>query len=1525
MIKRIGRAAVVALTSCAMVAVAMVSVPTMANAASSKLDFQPQSDVTIVAFQQTWNTVAAECTKTYGPEGIGWVQVSPPAESVTGTQWWTAYQPVSTRLDSRYGTEAEFKNMIATCNAAHVGIIADAVINHTTGTDVALVTDQHGVAGTPYNGTYGRYPFYGADGVYRYKDNGNGHQYGSTTEDFHDCDQPISDYTNADEVRNCRPSTMWDLNTGSARVQNSIAEYLASLWRDGVRGYRIDSSKHMAPEDIAAIKAKLAEKIGVSAENIPWVQEVIYHQGEAAALAPSNYLGNGDVTEFSYAYQLKQDFSGSIADLKNISSGLLPSDKANVFVSNWDTERGTETLTPKSGARYELANAFLLAYDYGTPKLLSSYWFSDSDAGAAGTTDTEVPDVDFDTACTASDGSSSERWSDGQWICQQRWTSTRGMVRFHNAVAGTKVTNWSTDGENNIGFEREGKGFLAMNNTLEDHKVSYTTSLKDGVYCNVYASRTCTSTVEVKDGKLSATVPARSAVAIIAGVTPDNPGNTGSEDTDPSDPKYEDTVDVGTIADTSLTVYYKPEGSGTGSVTLNYGLGTGVNAGQSITMKPVNGADGWYSATIKKTGLKGVSFHFTKADGSIDWSGGENGKNYTAKVGSTMIMVEGHKATLGTPVTKGATESTRVIVHVKSNVAGAEGITIGGKYYKFNGTADSYGSVADLKLDGHHESVDFAIVGADHTTPIYGVTYHASELEHVDGVIEAWVDAANPSEASLASPDKSSTSSTPIPNDQKNPVNLTVTIHYQRGDGDYQAVDLDKNIWNGWDIYSWTENAGGTSDAFTGHDDFGEIATYTFTSNSGVRVPWFLIRQGGDTWKDKDPDDNNRLIPESLIRVDPNQQDTGTAEFWVVSGDSTLYASKPTTYRVTFDANGGETTKTIAVTAGKSQRDGVVVPDAPTRKGYAFKGWYKDAEGTEQYQFGTPVTSSFTLYAKWTPAVTIRYAGHENEWKYPYGDTVLDAGSTWPADWGVPGAPERDGYTFLGWYLDEDGTEPVDWTTHVWNKDATVYAKWKSNAHTVTFDSQGGSAVDAIEVKPGEAAAAPADPVRKGFIFNGWTLDANGTQPYSFTAAVNSDLTLYAQWVADTAVTHTVTYHTNDGTDATTVAKVADGGLAGQAAAPQRDGYVFTGWALDAAGKQPYDVSTPVKDDLDLYAVWAKLVTVTFDYADGTGRTTSSKLAAGQSVTKPEDPIREGYDFAGWATEQGKAFDFGTPVSADLKLIAQWTAKKFTVSFDTAGGSAVDAQQVEYGKTASRPKRPVRDGYVFQGWSLDANDTTAANIYDFDTPVSSDTTLHAIWGTMPETVNPRLAVTMHATDEVSYQLHVRRGKALARPADPIRYGYIFQGWTTDKQGAKPYDFATKVERSGLELWAQWKRDESVNLCDGSGARKPGQPAAAATKQCPAAQGNNAGSTSGGAVTDDWKDAAGQSHQQGGTNGTVAVVNGGSGSTGNQESRFERLSPLAKTGVGISALVAACAVAVAVGFALLSTSRGRHSR
>ena len=1348
------------------------------------------TDVTMIAFQQSWKTIGDECTKTYGPEGVKYVQVSPPQESIQGTQWWTVYQPVSYKLDSRFGTEDEFKTMISQCDAAGVQIVADMVLNHTTGHDVSWVDDQYGVAGTEYNGSYGRYP---GIGIYQYEESGNNHQYGLPSGDFHTCksnvSDNISDYTNADEVWNCRLSTMWDINTGSDRVQNIQAEYLAHLWEDGVRGFRIDSAKHMDPNDIASIKRKFMTKAGITDEqSFPWSQEVIYHNGESEKFAPERYEKNGQVTEFSYAYSLLKDFNGSITNLKNITSDLLDdADNATVFVSNWDTARGSETLKPVSGARYELANAFMLGYDYGHPKILSDYAFNEStqyDDGVKDSTDTTVPKISMDDVCATQKDPTQMEY--GDWNCQQRWTSIRGMVKFHNAVNGTSVGNWQESGSNNIAFERvdangKSKGLLALNNTLQEHDVDYTTSLPDGEYCNVYASRTCSKTVTVSGSHVKATIGKRSAIAIYAGAVK----GAWTETTEPSGtyaPQYKDSPNSSLIGDKILTIYYKPDESWDGQVYVRY---TSDNGSGSIAMSAVDVAEstnaaGWYKADLPEgANLSAVKYHFASTQSgesdSTDWNGGKRGTEYTAQVGATMINVSGHRQQTGVPYTRNHAAKTKVTVNFRS-VSGvgekASGVKVwngddmeSATYIPFESTPTQYGRKASGELDGDLATVHFRIVdGTDATGASAGTVerYEASVWKlakfgdaHVSGAIEAWVDGAQPDTASDRSSEKASPSATPQPNDIKNPKNLTIKLHYYRPDGNYQEYSMESDAWKGWDLWSWyAESTSGESQEFTSHDEFGEVAEYTLSQTAkGVRNPWFIIRNGGSSWTGKDCDDNDREIPESVISMTAGNVENGVAEFWIVSGDPTVYTHPVNVAGITFDTQGGSSVPAQAVAIG----DTASVPETPTRDGYVFSKWTTDVAGEHEYDFATMVSAPITLYAQWTEAKTVTFDVQ--------GGSEIAAQQVQTGKSAVrPENPERVGYAFAGWYTSADtsGSE-YDFTAAV-NDDVTLYAKWTPNMYAVTFDSQGGSAVDAQQVAYGGYATQPAAPTRDGYTFVGWTTDAAGTTPYGFGMPVTGGITLYAKWDDAGATYHTVTIHWNDGDDYSSdlpqdmTLFVKEGEkLTIPDSAPSRGGYRFAGLTSDEQRKTDYDAGTAVTADMTLYAKWVKTWTVTFDTAGGSAVNSQTVDDGGVAVAPDPSPTRDDCRFTGWQYD-GKSYDFGSKVTGDITLTAQWvrTAHQWTITFDLNGGHApagkdaktLYAERKVYdgdslvSPTADIANEPQLDGYTFEGWSTVKDDALAVSVVSFDSsgkslmPIDRDGTLYALWSRENRVVKP---------------------------------------------------------------------------------------------------------------------------------------------------------------------------------------------
>lgn len=441
-----------------------------------------QRNTGVNLFQWTWTSIARECTDVLGPAGYAWVQTSPPNEHAqVGGQWWTSYQPVSYRIESKLGTRSEYAAMIATCRSAGVQVIADVVINHMSGQSGGT-----GWAGTRFSTE--QYP--GPDGGYG-------------PQDFNDCRTNISNYGDRYQVQNCRLVSLQDLRTGSEYVRQEIANYLNDLISLGVRGFRVDAAKHIPAADLEAIMAKLSDR------SVYVVHEVIGAPGEP--VQPSEYLGSGDSHEFTYARHLKGAVQGgNLAQLRDLRSAswLLPSDRAGVFVDNHDTERNGETLTYKNGADYRLANVFALSYPYGWPTVYSGYAFTSNDQGPPQQASGEVDDA----VC-----------GQGTWTCAHRWNETAHMVGFRNAVAGTDLVQWWDNGGNQVAYGRGDKGYVALNKAGGALTRTFRTSLPAGRYCDVISggptASGCSGTLVTvaSDGQASFTVPATGSVALHVG------------------------------------------------------------------------------------------------------------------------------------------------------------------------------------------------------------------------------------------------------------------------------------------------------------------------------------------------------------------------------------------------------------------------------------------------------------------------------------------------------------------------------------------------------------------------------------------------------------------------------------------------------------------------------------------------------------------------------------------------------------------------------------------------------------------------------------------------------------------------------------------------------------------------------------------------------------------------------------------------------------------------------------------------
>ena len=168
--------------------------------------------------------------------------------------------------------------------------------------------------------------------------------------------------------------------------------------------------------------------------------------------------------------------------------------------------------------------------------------------------------------------------------------------------------------------------------------------------------------------------------------------------------------------------------------------------------------------------------------------------------------------------------------------------------------------------------------------------------------------------------------------------------------------------------------------------------------------------------------------------------------------------------------------------------------------------------------------------------------------------------------------------------------------------------------------------------------------------------------------------------------------------------------------------------------------------------------TVTFQ-SEG-GSEVASQIRANTPADQPADPTKEGYTFIGWYKGESE-WNFETPVTADLTLTAKWQINRYTITFDTAGGSEVPSITQDYGTAITPPAAPTRTGYTFAGWDRESPTTMPAE----------NITLTARW-----TVNQYTITFKPENGGQDIVIKQDYGTAITAPANPTKTGYTFAGW-----------------------------------------------------------------------------------------------------------------------------------------------------
>ena len=499
---------------------------------------------------------------------------------------------------------------------------------------------------------------------------------------------------------------------------------------------------------------------------------------------------------------------------------------------------------------------------------------------------------------------------------------------------------------------------------------------------------------------------------------------------------------------------------------------------------------------------------------------------------------------------------------------------------------------------------------------------------------------------------------------------------------------------------------------------------------------------------------------------------------------------------LSFSANGGQFTDGSTGVTVKANEDGSINAPTPTRAGYTFKGWYSQSS--------------------------------------------------------MDGIPEN----YQQYYkLDPSSAKAGSWFA-AWEKNAEVQAQ---SVEVVSFfqggERDGSSVTTTIDVT---ADSSVADCVKS---FEGYTPTkivsgaATSEEEVNMTSSLEGVTTLYVYYKADEQKTEqnqiNVLYAANggqfvDGNETMQGVADADGKLR-QPPTPTRDGYTFAGWywhadysgytdEQKAADKVDFDQAV-TGQTVTMFAQWTK--DEVQNETDVLYVANGGKFADGQEVQQgltdsdgmmrqPMTPTRDGYTFAGWywvsdlsvLTDEQKDLnkvDFSQSVAGKehVTVFAQWTKNQeqndHAVMYVANGGQFATGETFQQGVTDSdgmmrQPAAPTRDGYTFDGWYWHADysgytdEQKAADKVDFSQPVQSDVNIYAQWtknaDAQVEQITVKFVDNFNGTESSA---EVKKGEAVAKPADPTYDGWTFEGWSStlkDDEGNweyTPVDFSKAVE------------------------------------------------------------------------------------------------------------------------------------
>ncbi len=437
----------------------------------------------------------------------------------------------------------------------------------------------------------------------------------------------------------------------------------------------------------------------------------------------------------------------------------------------------------------------------------------------------------------------------------------------------------------------------------------------------------------------------------------------------------------------------------------------------------------------------------------------------------------------------------------------------------------------------------------------------------------------------------------------------------------------------------------------------------------------------------------------------------------------------------------------------------------------------------------------------------------------------------------APEAPTANGFSFKGWYTDNETFSQAFSFGEELTGDVTVYAKWVED-HTIIFDSNGGSDVASATVADGAKVTKPSDPTKKYYTFDGWYNDEELTTAFDFgNTEISENKTLYAKWTAKkyTITLNAGSYGALPANANSPITDVTDSGRASVAASINmvdptnettgNNHKVFAGWYTAADDGEKITADTLLGDgeneNVTVYAQYTnEQVTVSFNLNGKTG-TAPDPVTIDYNGTleqsMPADPAVSHYTFGGWFEKEGNefagdAYTDETQITKSVILYAKWTPTTYTITLDatTNGGTNPASDTITLSVeddlndklSTINEKAPATNptGHDFDAWYTTASGEGHVITVD---DLLQTTTFYARFTKSNYTVS--FDLNYEATDEIE-DVTVEYQETIAVLPSPGRDYYTFNGWyKTKNDGGElsgQFTAETQVE-SSMTVYAKW--------------------------------------------------------------------------------------------------------------------------